>query len=41
MDEVGIPEPAYTTWKDYSERGAAFMMNATPFGGMLREANAQ
>jgi hypothetical protein len=38
MDEARIPEPAYTTMKDYFEKGASFMMNATPFGGMLRES---
>jgi hemoglobin len=37
MDEAAIPEPAYTTMKDYFEKGASFMMNATPFGGMLHE----
>ena len=37
LDEVGIPEPAYATMKDYFEKSAAFMMNASPFGGMLRE----
>jgi len=37
MDEANIPEPAYSVMKDYFEKGAAFMMNATPFGGMLRE----
>ncbi len=35
MDEVGIPEPASGLMKDYFERSAAFMMNASPFGGML------
>jgi hypothetical protein len=24
--------------KDYFEKSAAFMMNASPFGGMLRES---
>lgn len=37
MDETRIPEPAYSLMKDYFENSAAFMMNATPFGGMLRE----
>ena len=37
LDEVAIPEPAYTAMKDYFEKGAAFMVNASPFGGMLRE----
>jgi hemoglobin len=39
MDEVKIPEPAYSAMKDYFEKGASFMMNATPFGRMLRESN--
>ena len=38
MDEARILEPAYTTLKDYFEKGASFVMNATPFGGMLRES---
>ncbi len=37
LDETQIPEPAYQVMKDYFEQGASFMMNATPFGGMLRE----
>ncbi len=37
LDEAAIPEPAYSTMKDYFGTGANFMMNATPFGGMLRE----
>lgn len=38
MDEVGIPEPAYAVMKDYFERSAAFMLNVSPFGGMLRDS---
>jgi hemoglobin len=38
LDETHIPEPAYSTMKDYFEKSAAFMMNANPFGGMLRES---
>ncbi len=37
MDETHIPEPAYSVMKEYFEKGAAFMVNANPFGGMLRE----
>ncbi len=37
LDEAQIPEPAYHVMRDYFEKGATFMMNATPFGGMLRE----
>jgi hemoglobin len=38
MDEVGIPEPAYSVMRDYFEQGAHFMMNASPLGGMLRNS---
>ncbi len=37
LDEIQVPEPAYHILKDYFEKSATFMMNATPFGGMLRE----
>ncbi len=37
LDETQIPEPAYGILKEYFEKSATFMMNATPFGGMLRE----
>jgi hemoglobin len=36
MDDVGIPEPAYTVMKEYFQRGADFMMNVSPFGGMMQ-----
>jgi hemoglobin len=36
MDEAKITEPAYSAMRAYFENGATFMMNATPFGGMLR-----
>ncbi len=32
LDETQIPEPAYHVLKDYFEKSASFMMNATPFG---------
>ncbi len=38
VDETHIPEPAYAAMKDYFEKGASFMMNATPLGGMLQES---
>lgn len=37
LDEAAILEPTYSMMKDYFQNGATFMMNATPFGGMLRE----
>ncbi len=36
LDEAAIVEPAYSIIHEYFERAAPFMMNATPFGGMLR-----
>ena len=36
MDETGINEPAYSEMRAYFENGATFMMNASPFGRMLR-----
>lgn len=38
MVEAGIPEPAYTAMREYFEQGANFMMNASPFGGMLNNS---
>ncbi len=37
LDETQIPEPAHYILKEYFEKSASFLMNATPFGGMLRE----
>ncbi len=34
MDEVHIPEPAYSAMRDYFEKAADFMMNAASFGGI-------
>jgi hemoglobin len=36
MDEAAIPEPAYSTMRDYFQNAANFMMNASPLGGMFR-----
>ena len=33
MDEVQIPEPAYSTMKQYFEDAATFMINATNISG--------
>lgn len=33
MDEVQIPEPAYSTMRQYFEQGATFMINVLPPGG--------
>jgi hemoglobin len=33
MDEMQIPEPAYSTMKEYFEDAATFMVNATNIGG--------
>src|SRR5215813_3347394 len=34
LDEVEIPEPAHSAMRDYFEKGADFMINASPMGGM-------
>lgn len=34
LDEAEIPEPAFSTMRDYFEKGADFMINATPPGGI-------
>ncbi|MEP7288017.1 MAG: globin [Chloroflexota bacterium] len=36
LGETGIAEPAYSEMRTYFENGATFMMNASPFGGMMR-----
>jgi hemoglobin len=38
LDEIGVAEPAYSAMKEYFQRGAEFMMNASPFGGMMRSS---
>src|SRR5258706_265844 len=38
MDETGIAEPAYSVMKEYFLKGADFMMNASPLGGMMRSS---
>jgi hemoglobin len=31
MEEIGIPEPAYTAMRDYFENAATFLMNVSSF----------
>src|SRR5436853_7886383 len=36
MDELHIPEPAYSTMKEYFENTAQFMINTDPMAGFMR-----
>ena len=36
LDEVNIPEPAYSAMREYFTNAATFMIN-TPYGGLIRE----
>src|SRR5258708_39359288 len=36
LDEAQIAETAYSTMREDFEKAADFMMNASPFGGMMR-----